>query len=232
MKKRKNSKWKSDFLENIEKKMIFCTIMQIFLKQKIMQQPYNSERLKNYALWYYFKYFPSIQKLQQKLFEKSKDQELSQKIWKSMEHLCDEQRVLEDKIRVYLIRNKNVRYIKTQLIAKWFEKEMIENFLQKEFFDEEKSLLNPISIQHKIQNYKNAGKSKRSIRQKLIESKQDEEIVEEIIQNLFQEDESENIAREYEKLEKKYEKQKIIQKLLQKWFVYNEIKNYVNEYKS
>jgi SOS response regulatory protein OraA/RecX len=104
--------------------------------------------------------------------------------------------------------------------------------LQKEFFDDEKSLLNEHSIFHKIQNYKNAWKSKTFIKQKLIESKADAEIIEKVIAEIFWEDESENIAKEYEKLEKKFEKQKIIQKLIQKWFNYSEIKNYVNEYKS
>ena len=166
------------------------------------------------------------------MMEKSLDAELTQKVYDSIKHLCEEQRVLEDKIRLYLLRNKNARYIKTQLISKGFERDMIENFLQKEFFDEEKSLLNPASIFHKIQNYKNAWKSITFIKQKLIESKADEEIVLNAISEIFQDSEIENIAREYEKLEKKYDKQKIIQKLIQKWFNYSEIKNYVNEHKS
>jgi SOS response regulatory protein OraA/RecX len=121
-----------------------------------MSKPYNQERLRNYALWYYFKYFPSIKKLNQKLLEKSLDAELTKKVFESIKHLCEEKRVMEDKIRLYLLRNKNARYIKTQLISKGFEKEMIDDFLQKEFFDDEKSLLNEHSIFHKIQNYKNA----------------------------------------------------------------------------
>lgn len=166
------------------------------------------------------------------MMEKSLDSELTKKVYDSIKHLCEEQRVLEDKIRLYLLRNKNARYIKTQLISKGFERDMIESFLQKEFFDEEKSLLNPSSIFHKIQNYKNAWKSITFIKQKLIESKADEEIVLNAISEIFQDSETENIAREYEKLEKKYDKQKIIQKLIQKWFNYSEIKNYVNEHKS
>jgi hypothetical protein len=31
---------------------------------------YDYERLKNYAIWYYFKYFPSAKKLKEKLQEK------------------------------------------------------------------------------------------------------------------------------------------------------------------
>ena len=34
---------------------------------------YTFDSLKNYALWYYFKYFVSPKKLMQKLKEKSKD---------------------------------------------------------------------------------------------------------------------------------------------------------------
>lgn len=197
-----------------------------------MNKKYDAERLKNYALWYYFKYFPSVKKLNQKMTEKSLDADLTKKVFESIAHLCEEQRVMEDKIRLYLLRNKNARYIKTQLVAKGFEKEMIENFLQKEFFDEQKSLLNPHSVFVKIQNYKNAWKSKANIRQKMIEFRADVDIIEKAILEVFWEDESENIAREYSKLEKKYDKQKIIQKLIQKWFNYSEIKNYVNESKS
>jgi len=77
---------------------------------------YNYESLKNYALWYYFKYFPSLKKLQSKLMEKLPDEEICEKVMKNISHLINEKQVIGDKIRLYLMRNKNLNYIKSKLI--------------------------------------------------------------------------------------------------------------------
>jgi hypothetical protein len=79
---------------------------------------YTYETLKNYALWYYFRYFPSNKVLFDKLNEKTEDHELSKKVYKNIEHLLNEKQVIEDKIRLYLMRNKNLRYIKLKLLEK------------------------------------------------------------------------------------------------------------------
>ncbi len=188
---------------------------------------YNYESLRNYALWYYFRYFPSKNKLNQKLLEKWKDLELSKKIILSLENIIDEKSVLIDKINLLLLRNKNYNYILTNLMQKWFEKEMIIFELENKFDANNKSLLNRNSIYIKVQNYKSKNKSISYIKQKLIQREFDKEIVENAIYEIFWEGEEESIKKEIEKLSKKYDKQKIIQKLIAKWFKYEEIKNYV-----
>lgn len=187
---------------------------------------YNYESLRNYALWYYFRYFPSKNKLNQKLLEKWKDFELSKKIILSLENIIDEKSVLIDKINLLLLRNKNYNYILTNLMQKWFEKEMIIFELENKFDANNKSLLNRNSIYIKVQNYKSKNKSISYIKQKLIQREFDKEIVENAIYEVFWEGEEESIKKEIEKLSKKYDKQKIIQKLIAKWFKYDEIKNY------
>lgn len=188
---------------------------------------YTFESLKNYALWYYFKYFPSSNKLISKLEYKSKDIELSKKVYDDINHLIDEKAVISDKIRLFLFRNKNLNYIKSKLIIAWFEKELVNEILQNQFIFEDKSLLNEKSLRIKIQNYKSKWKSIAFIKQTFIERNADIELVENIINEIFTDWEDEIIIKEIEKLKWKYEIQKIIQKMISKWFSYNLIKKYV-----
>lgn len=188
---------------------------------------YKYETLKNYALWYYYKYFPSSKNLLQKLVFKSSDEELSQKVFDNISYLINDKEVIWDKIRVYLFKNKNLNYIKNKLLEKWFEKDLVLQILEDDFLEDWVSFLNPKSLFIKIQNYKNAWKSINYIKQKLIERPEDRELIDNIIWEIFIYWEKENILTEIEKLKIKFEKPKIIQKLLQKWFNYNEIKKYV-----
>lgn len=188
---------------------------------------YNFESLKNYALWYYFKYFPSSKKLQEKLLEKSNDKDLSDKVFKNISHLINEKQVLWDKIRVFLLKNKNLKYIKWKLLEKWFEKYLVEEILKNDFLEEGKSLLNSKSLYIKIENYKNKWKSINYIRQKLIERNEDRKLVENIIKEIFEKWEELNIKKEAEKLLKKYDKQKVIQKLIAKWFRYDDVRKII-----
>ena len=96
------------------------------------------DTLKNYALWYYFRYFPSKNKLEKKHREKVDDSDLIQKVIKNIENLIDDKKVIWDKIRVYLIKNKNLNYIKTKLILAWFDKYEVEDILNTEFLEENK----------------------------------------------------------------------------------------------
>lgn len=189
---------------------------------------YNFDTLKNYALWYYFRYFPSRKKLLEKLKEKSQDREISEKVFENISHLFQEESVIWDKIRLYLLRNKNLKYITGKLLEKWFEKDMVQEILENNFLPEGESLLNEKSLFIKIENYKNAGKSIQYVKQKLIERPEDREMIEKIIDDIFYDGEDENLKKELEKLQHKgLEKQKIIQKLLQKGFNYQDIKKYV-----
>lgn len=205
---------------------LYFTIINLFYNI-LFAMKYNFETLKNYALWYYFRYFPSSSKLLQKLEEKVEDRELSKKVFENISHLINDTQVIWDKIRLYLIRNKNLKYIKNKLVLAWFDKYLVQEILAQDFLQEWESLLNKKSLFIKIENYKKAWKSINYIRQKLVERPEDREVVEWIIEEIFDSWEKENILRELEKLKNKFDKQKIIWKLTQKWFNYNEIKRYV-----
>jgi hypothetical protein len=97
---------------------------------------YTFDALKNYALRYYFKYFVSPKKLMQKLKEKSKDTPLPEKVFENISHLIDEKQVIQDKIRLYLLANKNYTYIKNKLTEKLFDKDLVKEILEKDFFIE------------------------------------------------------------------------------------------------
>lgn len=186
---------------------------------------YTFDSLKNYALRYYFKYFVSPKKLMQKLKEKSKDTDLPEKVFENIKHLIDEKQVIQDKIRLYLLANKNYTYIKNKLTEKLFDKTLVKEILEKDFFIEWESLLNEHSIRIKVQNYKAKNKSITYIKQKLVDRQEDKEIIDKIIDEVFWEErESNAIQKEISKLENKYDKPKIIQKLLAKWFRYDDIK--------
>ena len=190
-----------------------------------MQYPekkYSPQRLKDYALWYYFRYYPSNNRLLQKLREKgTKEDSLS--VFKEIQHLTQENEIIKAKIDNYVFRNKNYRYIRQKMREKLFPGEKVEAYLEK-YINTWESILDEDFLRRKIEIQISKGKSRYHIFQKLWETKQDREVLEILLQEYFPDWESENILREYEKLQSRYDRQKIIQKLLTKWFKYDEIK--------
>lgn len=184
---------------------------------------YNYQRLKDYALWYYFRYYPSNNKLIIKLKEKWWD-DLTFSVFNDIKHLLDEENVLITKIRNYLFRNKNIPYIKNKLLEKSFPIDLINLVLERDFLEEWKSVLTNEYIHRQICLYKNKGKSKSYIKNKLIDRKEDKDIVNLILDEVFWDEWEMNwIELELEKLVWKYDNLKIIEKLLRKWFGYNDI---------
>jgi len=91
---------------------------------------YSFQRLKDYALWYYFRYYPSNKKLLRKLEEKG-SQEDAQKVFQEIKHLLQEEQIIAAKIDNYIFRNKNYRYIRQKMTEKLFPKDRVENYLEK-----------------------------------------------------------------------------------------------------
>lgn len=191
----------------------------------------NYDYLKNYAINYYLRYYPSSKKLEEKLLKKSKDDKiLVKKILNEMQSLIVENQVIEAKIRFYIEKNKNLSYIKSKLFEKWFKKDDYENIL-KQKFDLDKSLLDKDYLRKKILDYKEKNKSKKYIFSKLCEREEDKENILEILDELFLYDwEFEILKKEYEKIINCHpelvlgSRNKIIEKLLRKWFTYDMIK--------
>ena len=189
---------------------------------------YSYQRLKDYALWYYFRYYPSNNKLIFKLKEKSSE-ELSKKVFEEIKHLFNEEEIIITKIRNYLLKNKNLNYIKQKLFEKMFDKDLILTILERDFIEDDKSLLKKSFIYKKIQLLKSKWKSKSFIINSLVERKEDRELVNNIIIDIFWDEwDYKAILFEYTKLSNKFDNKKIIEKLLRKWFKYNDIIKVIN----
>lgn len=196
-----------------------------------MEKLYSPQRLKDYALWYYFRYYPSDARLIQKLKEKGDHNDAIQ-VYRDISHLLQEDGIIASKIDNYIFRNKNYRYIRQKMREKLFPSEKTEMYLEK-YINSWESLLSEDFIRRKIDIFITKGKSRQYIFQKLWETKQDKEILENILEEYFPNWEWENIKKEYEKIISRSPKlltsgfewrQKITQKLISKWFKYDEIK--------
>lgn len=184
------------------------------------------QRCKDYALWYYFRYYPSIHRLKNKLNEKTlNNHTLVDQVFDDVWELFDDTPVLESKVQNLLFRNKNKNYIKNNLRQKLFNIDEIQTILDN-FTTQGESLLDEYFVKRKIENFKLKNKSINYIKNKLIEQPEDKELVTNLIyESYWEEWEYEEMKNELNKLiNKKLDKQKVIQKLLQKWFQYWDIK--------
>ncbi len=198
---------------------------------------YSPQRLRDYALWYYFRYYPSDGRLLQKLREKGTE-DYALQVFSDIKHLLQEDEILASKIDNYIYRNKNYRYIEQKMHQKLFPKDKIQDYLKK-YKQSWKSLLDENFLRRKIQNYLAKGKSRRYIFMTLGETSEDKEKLNLLLDEYLTDGESENIEKELEKTKHKFTsnpslikrgeftqkwKQQIIQKLLAKWFCYDEVK--------
>ena len=201
-----------------------------------------SQKIVDYAIWYYLKYFPSKKALEKKLFEKfwpnSEKWKVYWWIWEKeidfilnqkMSSIIFEEEVAKSKIRNYIEKNKNFSYIKTKMFQKYFDKELVLLILREEYNFENETLLNEEKLKKQIILLRQKGKSKNYIKNKFLERSQDKDLVENILSEVFCDWELENLKKEYEKIKNKwFDKQKIFQKLFSKWFNYEDIKRVIS----
>ena len=200
-----------------------------------------SQKIVDYAIWYYLRYFPSINKVRQKLREKFwPESEKWKKYWwifeddieyiisEKMRNILCEKQIITSKINNYINKWKNTFYIKSKLYEKGFIKYEYEEILINDFNIEESSILNYEKVYKQINILYKRNKSKNYIRNKFIENNFDRELIEDILDDIFIDWENESLKIELDKiLRKKHyslekiefkEKQKITQKLVWKWF--------------
>ena len=201
-----------------------------------------SQKIVDYAIWYYLKYFPSKKALEKKLFEKfwpnSEKWKIYWWIWEKeidfilnqkMSSIIFEEEVAKSKIRNYIEKNKNFSYIKTKMFQKYFDKELVLRILREEYNFENETLLNEEKLKKQIILLKQKGKSKNYIKNKFLERSQDKDLVENILSEVFCNWELENLKKEYDKIKNTwFDKQKIFQKLFSKWFNYEDIKRVIS----
>ncbi|MDD3302532.1 MAG: RecX family transcriptional regulator [Candidatus Gracilibacteria bacterium] len=186
--------------------------------------------LRNYAINYYLRYYPSSKKLEEKLILKANgDNNLVNKVLDSLKSLVVDNTVIEMKIRYYIGKNKKLSYIKSKLYEKGFNKEDYEKILS-EKFNLEESFFDKDYLQRKVEDYKAKGKSKKYIFSKLYERKCDKELIEFVIDNVFGVDgEIESVMNDYNKLKLKFDDKKIYEKLLRKGYSYEIVKKVLNK---
>lgn len=196
-----------------------------------------SQKIIDYAIRYYLRYYPSQAKMTQKLDFKFGPQSEKWKMYggisqdeidyilnEKMRNIIQEEEVCKWKIKSLVWKWKNISYIKNNLRQKMFAPDMIESILVDEYNYHERSILQIEKMKKKVRDLKNRWKSIMHIKQKLIEREIDRETIERIISEAFEDWDEENLRYEYSKLKDKYEKQKVIEKLLRKWFYYWDIK--------
>jgi len=178
-----------------------------------------SQKIVDYAIWYYLRYFPSINKVKQKLREKFwPESEKGKKYWgifdddieyilteKMWNILCEKQ-IITSKINNYINKWKNNFYIKSKLYEKGFVKSEYEEILVNDFNSENSSILNYEKVYKQINTLYKKNKSKNYIRNKFIENNFDRELVEEILIEIFINWEDELLNIELEKILRKFSK--------------------------
>jgi len=107
-----------------------------------------SQKIIDYAIWYYLRYYPSPRKLREKLKEKFwPDSEKGQKYWwinddeiefiiiEKLKNIIQEDEVIQSKIRSYINKWKSKLYIKQKLFERKENRELIEKYLEEYFLD-------------------------------------------------------------------------------------------------
>lgn len=142
-----------------------------------------SQKIVDYSIWYYLKYYPSKRKLKRKLIEKFwVNSENGKKYWwiwdeeidyilnYKMSSIIDEKAVILSKIRVFKNKWKSKIYIKQKLYERLEPKDLIEELLEQEFLDWELEILRNEyqKVKTKIRNYVSESDYNQKIIQKLM----------------------------------------------------------------
>lgn len=172
-----------------------------------------SQKIVDYAIWYYLRYFPSTQKLRNKLREKfGPDSEKWKKyggifpedieyiVTEKMWAIIYEDEVIRSNIRWYINKWKNLNYIKSKLYEKQFSKDDYEQILSEEFDSDTQSLLEYRKLFKQAQTLKNKNKPANYIRQKFIERSLDKQLVEDVIAEIFPDGEQDLLITELLKI--------------------------------
>lgn len=113
-----------------------------------------SQKIVDYSIWYYLKYYPSPRKLTQKLYdkfwEKSENWQKYGWIWQEeidyilqekLRNIIQEEEVIQSKIRTFKNKWKSKLYIKQKLFERQEDKDLIEKYLQEAFIEWEIELV-------------------------------------------------------------------------------------------
>jgi len=178
-------------------------------------------QLRNYAEWYYTKYFPSKRMLHEKLLSRSEERELIDRVMTDLESLIVEDKVIESRIHAYIWAGKTARYIRTKMTQKKFDKDMVEAFLwaQSDILENPETYHNQVEkyIQKSIQKWV----SKRACTYELSMKYPDARpLIDELLMDY---DDLVILQKKAPELLKKYSQEQVLWKLSQKGFQISDI---------
>ncbi|PCJ52289.1 MAG: hypothetical protein COA79_24485 [Planctomycetota bacterium] len=197
--------------------------------EKLSKYYKKKEALVDYATKYTLRYQPTEKKLRIQLLSKNNDPAIVDEVIDELPIKIDDEKIARNKIQLLISRGKNINYIRSHLYQKMISADLIKKLIS-ELIEEGESILDEQIIYRKVEVLKRNGKSIQYIKRKLIERREDEEIVSKIIDDVFDEnDEKEILKIAVEKLKlNNIEEKKIIQRLLSKGFKYSDIKQMLN----
>jgi SOS response regulatory protein OraA/RecX len=178
-------------------------------------------QLRNYAEWYYTKYFPSRNMLLEKLSARSEEREVVERVMADLASLIVEENVIESRIHGYLSQGKTARYIRWKLLQKKFDSALIDNLL----LQKNETLKNPetyrAQIEKRIQQWEKKWFSKKALRYELQMHYPD---ARELIDSLLLEyDDRQILQKKAPELLKKYSQEQAVSRLAQKGFTFSDI---------
>lgn len=194
----------------------------------------NYTQIQNYATKYYLRYYPSKNRLIEKVKEKFHPSDsVLQTLLDDMREIIVEEEVIKAKIGHYIERWKNISYIKLKLIQKNFDKELVFKYIWN--IEENGTILDYDKTIQKVSDYLTKGKSKNYVRNKLIERPDDKEVVESAIVEVYPNNQSIIIGQLYNKLQPKFNlkerssRDKFSQKMITAGFPWGDIKEFLRE---
>ena len=178
-------------------------------------------QLRNYAEWYYTKYFPSCRTLREKLVRKCEDAELVDRVMTDLSPLFVEDKIIESRVHAYVGQGKTTRAIRQKLLEKKYDPVMVDAALTLEV----DTLTNPETFRPQIERLIQKGIQKwtaKKILQYELQMKYPEakRLVSEL---LIEYDDREILIKKAPELLKKYTQEQIVTKLCQKGFNLSEI---------
>jgi hypothetical protein len=102
-----------------------------------------------------------------------------------MKNILVEKQIISSKIRNYIFRGKNLRYIQQKLTQGHFEKADYEIILAQEFLSDTQSILDSGRMYTKIVSYYKKHKSKSFVRNALVENAFDAELIDPILAEIY-----------------------------------------------
>lgn len=149
-----------------------------------------SQKIIDYAIRYYLRYYPSPNKLRLKLkmkfwpeSEKGKkywwisEEEINYILNEKLKNIIQEEEVIQSKIRVYIGKWKSKLYIKQKLFERQEDRDLIEQYLEEAFIEWELELVQ-----------KEYDKIKDKIKVGLTEYEKKQKIVEKLMRKWFKYD--------------------------------------------